>query len=155
METPSGIVESRHNDYVISDDPQRIDIGAIHRYLTASYWATGISRDLIERAVRGSLCIGAHHASDGQVGLARFISDFATFCYVCDVYVLEAHRGRGVATALLRLASGHPRLQGLRRWSLVTKDAHKLYEPLGFKPVAYPTRHMERVTPNLYLRPQE
>ncbi|HVU17270.1 MAG TPA: GNAT family N-acetyltransferase [Candidatus Didemnitutus sp.] len=154
MHDPVAPVEVQLGDYVVSDDPKRLDVDAVHRALTASYWATGIPRELIERALRGSLCVGAYHPQDGQVGLARFISDFATFCYVCDVYVLEPHRGRRLAAAMLRLATDHPRLQGLRRWSLVTRDAHKLYEPLGFKPVGYPSRHMERVVPNIYLRPE-
>jgi GNAT superfamily N-acetyltransferase len=82
--------------------------------------------------------------------LARFISDFATFCYVCDVYVLEGHRGRGVARAMLALALEHPRLQGLRRWHLVTRDAHALYRACGFAPLAQPERHMERARPDFY-----
>jgi GNAT superfamily N-acetyltransferase len=99
---------------------------------------------VVERALRGSLCIGAYDDDGGQVGLARFVSDYATFCYVCDVYVLEEHRGRGLSKAMLQMAFDHPMLQDLRRWSLVTDDAHGLYRQFGFVPVARPERHMER-----------
>jgi GNAT superfamily N-acetyltransferase len=105
--------------------------------------------------VRGSLCLGAYDATGAQIGLARFISDFATYCYICDVYVLDGHRGRGLATAMLAMAKEHPRLQGLRRWNLVTRDAHPLYAPLGFTPIAHPDRYMERLIPNVYLRPDD
>lgn len=122
----------------------------MHAYLTRSYWSAGIPFALVERAVRGSLCIGAYDATGAQVGLIRVISDYATFCYVCDVYVLEDHRGQGLSKALLGMVMDHPRLQGLRRWSLVTADAHGLYRQFGFKPVAQPERHMERLQPDIY-----
>lgn len=149
---PSTTLEQKVGPYVVSDDPVRISVDAIHAYLRDSYWAKGIPREVVERAVRGSLCIGAYRA-DAQVGLARFISDFATFCYVCDVYVLEEHRGQGLARAMLTMARTHPRLQGLRRWNLVTRDAHALYAPLGFTAVAFPDRYMESLIPNVYAKP--
>lgn len=136
--------------YVISDDRARLDVDAIHAYLTRAYWSAGIPLEIVERAVRGSLCIGAYDAEGAQVGLARFISDYATFCYVCDVYVLEEHRGRGLSKAMLGMAFDHPLLQGLRYWSLVTNDAHGLYRQFGFVPVAQPERQMERRTPDIY-----
>jgi len=101
--------------------------------------------------MRGSLCIGAYDHAGAQVGLARFISDYATFCYVSDVYVLEEHRGQGLSKAMLGMAVDHPLLQGLRRWSLVTADAHELYRRFDFVPVAQPQRHMERLRPDIYL----
>ena len=122
----------------------------MHAYLTRSYWSAGIPFALVERAVRGSLCIGAYDATGAQVGLIRVISDYATFCYVCDVYVLEDHRGQGLSKAMLGMVMDHPRLQGLRRWRLVTADAHGLYRQFGFKPVAQPERHMERLEPDIY-----
>jgi GNAT superfamily N-acetyltransferase len=148
-------LEHRHGAYVISDDVARLQIDAIHAYLGASYWAVGIPKDVVERAVRGSLCLGAYDAAGAQVGLARFVTDFATFCYICDVYVLEEHRGRGLAKAMLAMATDHPRLQGLRRWNLVTRDAHELYTPFGFTPIAHPDRYMEKLIPNVYVRPDE
>jgi GNAT superfamily N-acetyltransferase len=136
--------------YTISDDPSRLDFEAMHAYLKRAYWSQEIPLDVVERAARASLCIGAYDAGGAQVGLARFISDYATFAYVCDVYVLEEHRGRGLSKAMMAMASEHPKLQGLRRWTLVTLDAHGLYEQFGFKPIANPERFMERIYPNIY-----
>lgn len=139
--------------YTISDDPARLDLRAIHAYLHRSYWSPGIPFEVVERAVRASLCIGAYDRAGAQVGFARFISDHATFCYVSDVYVLEEHRGHGLSKALLGMATEHPALQGLRRWSLVTADAHELYRQFGFTPVAQPERHMERLNREVYQSP--
>ena len=136
--------------YVICDDPARLDVRAMHAYLTRSYWSAGISMELVARAAHHSLCIGAYDAAGAQVGLVRLISDYATFCYVCDVYVLEEHRGRGLSKAMLAMAKDHPMLQGLRRWSLVTADAHGLYRQFGFTAVAQPERHMEGLRPDIY-----
>jgi GNAT superfamily N-acetyltransferase len=110
----------------------------------------GIPFDIVERAVRNSLCIGAYDGTGAQVGLARLVSDYATFCYLSDVYVLEEHRGKGLSKALLGMAMDHPRLQGLRRWSLSTADAHSLYSQFGFKTLSKPERHMERLDPHIY-----
>jgi GNAT superfamily N-acetyltransferase len=137
-------------DYTVSDDPRRLDVRAIHGYLRRAYWSEEIPIEIVERAVRGSLCIGAYDIKGAQVGLARFISDFATFAYVCDVYVLEEHRGRGLSKAMMAMASAHPKLQGLRRWTLVTNDAHGLYQQFGFKAIANQERFMERIVPNIY-----
>ncbi|HEX5208665.1 MAG TPA: GNAT family N-acetyltransferase [Steroidobacteraceae bacterium] len=136
--------------YTISDDRARLDLHAIHAYLSRAYWSPGVPLEVVERAVSGSLCIGAYDAGGAQVGLARFVSDYATFCYVCDVYVLEEHRRRGLSKALLQMAFDHPLLQGLRRWSLVTNDAHALYSRFGFVPLAQPERHMELRNPDIY-----
>jgi GNAT superfamily N-acetyltransferase len=138
--------------YIISDDPARLDTGAIHAYLQRAYWSEGIPLQVVERAIRGSLCIGAYQASGAQVGLVRLISDYATFCYVCDVYVLEDHRGRGLSKAMMQMAMEHPKLQGLRRWNLVTKDAHALYARFGFTAPTRIERYMERTDPDIYKR---
>ena len=140
--------------YTISDDPARLDLRAMHAYLTRSYWAEHISLEIVERSVRNSLCVGAYDANGVQVGLSRFVSDYATFCYVCDVYVLEEHRGRGLSKEMLALAMDHPKLQGLRRWQLVTADAHELYRRFGFGAPARPERAMERTDPDIYRRPR-
>jgi GNAT superfamily N-acetyltransferase len=143
----------RHaGSYTISDDATRLDVRAIHAYLTRAYWSPGIPFETVRRAVRSSLCIGAYDAAGAQVGLARVISDYATFCYVCDVYVLEDHRAQGLSKAMFAMLMDHPKLQGLRRWSLVTADAHGLYEQFGFSPVAQPERHMERLDAEIYRR---
>ena len=127
-------------------------MAAIHGYLRRAYWSEQIPFDVVERAVRGSLCIGAYDANGAQVGLTRLISDYATFCYVCDVYVLEEHRGRGLSKGMMAMAVEHPRLQGLRRWNLVTADAHGLYRQFGFASPNQPERYMERTVPDIYKR---
>ena len=141
----------RHlGSYTISDDSARLDPRAIHAYLSRSYWSAGIPAGLVEQSVRRSLCIGAYDDAGAQVGLVRLVSDYATFCYVCDVYVLEEHRGRGLSKAMLAMAMEHPMLQGLRRWSLMTGDAHGLYRQFGFAAAAQPGQYMERFEPDIY-----
>lgn len=147
-------MERRHGDYLLSDDPARLDVGAIHSCLSRSYWAAGIPRETVERSLGHSLCLGAYATEGAQVGFTRLVTDRATFCYVCDVYVMEAHRGKGIARALMDFAAGHPELQGLRRWNLVTRDAHALYAGHGFKPIAHPDRYMEKLDPEVYRRPK-
>jgi GNAT superfamily N-acetyltransferase len=149
---PGATLTKAEGAYVISDDPLRLDVAAIHSYLRRAYWSEQIPFEIMERALRGSLCIGAYAGDGSQVGLARFISDYATFCYVCDVYVLEEHRGRGLSKAMMAMALDHPKLQGLRRWTLVTNDAHGLYAQFGFTAPAHPERHMERLVPDIYKR---
>lgn len=146
--------ELQHAGYLISDDPALLDVDAIHAFLTRSYWAEGIPRHTVARAVENSLCLGIHSPPPhrAQVGLVRVVTDSATFAYLCDVYVLEAHRGRGLAKAALALLGSHPRLQGLRRQHLVTQDAHALYTPYGFKAIEHPERHMEKRDPDVYRR---
>lgn len=139
------------DEFMISDDPARLDLAAIHRYLTRSYWAEGIPLETVRRSVAGSLCFGVYQG-DRQVGFARVVTDRATFAYLCDVYILEEFQGRGLGTRLMREVMAHPELQGLRRFSLVTRDAHPLYEPFGFRRVADPDRHMEIARPGLYRR---
>ena len=133
----------------VSADRSRMDVDRIHAWLAASYWATGIPREVLERAMARSLCFGAF--VDGvQVGFARVVTDEATFAYLCDVIVDEAHRGAGVGTSLIAAVLEHPGLQGLRRMGLVTRDAHALYARFGFVPLAHPDRHLERVVANPY-----
>jgi GNAT superfamily N-acetyltransferase len=136
--------------YTVSDDPDDLDLQAMHAYLQRAYWSEQIPFEVMERAARGSLCVGACDTTGAQIGLARFISDYATFCYVCDVYVLEEHRGRGISKAMMAMAMSHPKLQGLRRWCLVTEDAHGLYRQFGFTPLARTERYMELVVPHIY-----
>jgi len=115
----------------------------IHGFLSrSSYWAAGIPRELVARALRHSTCFGAFDGNE-QVGFARVISDHATFAYVCDVFVLDSHRGRGVGKQLMAAVKSHPDLQGLRRWVLFTRDAHELYRQFGFSEARHPDRLME------------
>lgn len=135
--------------YAISTERSRLDLDLIHRFLTNSYWAEGIPRTTVERSIENSLCFGIFDR-DEQVGFARVITDRATFAYLGDVFIIESHRGRGLSKQLIRAIMEHPELQGLRRWSLVTRDAHKLYEQFGFTPLANAERHMERYDPEVY-----
>jgi GNAT superfamily N-acetyltransferase len=142
--------EQRHGSYLISDDPARVDPVAVHGYLSRSYWSENIPLGTVQRALANSLCIGAYDATGQQVGLVRVISDHATFAYLCDVYVLEEHRGHGLARVMLALAKAHPQLQGLRAWNLRTRDAHELYAKLGFKPIDQPESYMALRDPDVY-----
>ena len=136
----------------IDTDKARLDVDVIHGFLRESYWATGIPRAVVERSIVGSLCFGVY--VDGvQAGFARIISDSATFAYLADVFVLDAFRGQGLSKRLMETIVTHPRLQGLRRWSLATLDAHGLYAQFGFTPLTKPECHMERVDPTVYTRP--
>ncbi len=137
--------EVRHGDYLISDDPDRLDLDAIQAYLSnESYWAQGVSREVVERSLQHSLCVGVYTADGTQVGLVRVVTDFATFAWLCDVYVLEPHRKQGLSKIAIRAVMDHPRLQTLRRFSLATRDAHGLYAQFGFTPVAKPESQMEK-----------
>lgn len=144
--------EEERNGLVLSTDPRRMDVERIHRYLAEeSYWARGIPRDVVARSIAHSLCFGVFDG-ERQVALARVITDRATYAYLCDVYVLEAYRGRGVGHWMLEAIDAHPELQGLRRWSLLTRDAHGLYAAHGWVPAASPQWYMERTVRNAYLR---
>lgn len=134
---------------MISTDPARLDVDAIHAYLGSAYWCENIPRAIVERAVRNSLCFGLYDGQT-QIGLARVVTDFAVFAYLCDVYVRESHRGRGLGKWLIECVMAHPQLQGLRRFNLATRDAHGLYERYGFKPLRQPEVHMERHNPDIY-----
>jgi len=133
----------------ISTDTSRLDVPAIHAFLTQSYWSLGIPRATVERAVGNSVCVGAY-LDGAQIGFARVITDTATFAYVADVYVLEAHRGKGISFRMMSALTVLPELQGLRRMMLATRDAHGLYAKFGFKPLAAPDRFMECHAPNVY-----
>ena len=135
--------------YELVADPARIDVAAAHAYLARSYWSPDIPLATVARAIANSLCVAVRHEGE-QVGLARVVTDRATFAYLADVYVLEEHCGRGLAQAMVRRLHEHPDLQGLRRWLLMTVDAHSLYEKLGWTPLAHPERGMERHFPDIY-----
>ena len=133
-----------------SDAPDRLDIDAVHAYLTQSYWSPGVPREVVERAAAGSLAVGLYDAQGAQVGYARVISDRATFAYVCDVYVLDELQNRGLGAWLMECLLAHPDLQSLRRWLLTTQTAHTFYERLGFERCPFPERFMSIDRPDLY-----
>lgn len=136
---------SRADGNTVSDDPSRLDLDAVHAFLTTSYWSPGVSRETVARAAAHSLAVGLYAPDGAQVGFARAVSDRATFAYLADVYVLDAHRGRGLGRWLLESVLAHPELQGLRRWMLTTQDAHGLYEQVGFVRIPFPERLMVRL----------
>jgi GNAT superfamily N-acetyltransferase len=132
----------------VSTDPARLDVDAVHAYLKDLYWARGIPRAVVERSLRNSLGFGVYRGEE-LVGFARVVTDLATFGYVGDVFVIEAHRGRGLSKWLMECILDHPDLRAMRRWHLVTRDAHGLYAKFGFaEPPA--GKHMERVRQNPY-----
>jgi GNAT superfamily N-acetyltransferase len=137
------------DDYEISDAPERLDLDVIHGFLTDTYWSPGIARATVERALANSLCFGLYKAG-AQIGLARFVTDRATFAWLADVFVLPPHRGQGLATWLVGTALTHPAFHGMRRMLLATRDQHALYARLGFVPLARPERFMEIHRPDVY-----
>jgi GNAT superfamily N-acetyltransferase len=144
----------RRGEYVISTDPARLDLDVIHEFLTNCYWSKGIPRDVVERSIQHSLCFGIYDSSGAQVGFARVISDLATVAYLGDVFVLESHRGRGLSKWMMECITQYPALQELRRWILLTQDAHGLYSKFGFTSLKSSERYMELHNPSIYKKEQ-
>ncbi len=140
------LLEFQKDAFVISTDKSKLDIDLIHDYLSNhSYWAPNIPRDIVERSIQNSLCLGVYLHSN-QIGFARVTTDFATFGYLADVFILEEYRSRGLSKWLMEcILEKTPELQGFRRWSLATADAQGLYEQFGFTALARPERMMEKV----------
>jgi protein-tyrosine-phosphatase/GNAT superfamily N-acetyltransferase len=147
-------VEYRRDGAVISTDPALLDMDVVHGFLSRVYWCEDIPREVLERAVRNSLCFGVY-VDGAQVGFARVITDRATFAYLADVFIVESHRGRGLSKLMMEVVMSHPDLQGLRRFSLSTRDAHGLYRQFGFESAKMPERLMEILVPGIYKRPPE
>ena len=141
--------------YKISCDPQEMDITVIHGYISSSYWAKNIPIETMTKAVNNSLCFGVFTNAGKQVGFARMVTDSATFAYLADVFVLEDHRGQGLSKWLMQKILEHPELQGIRRMTLATSDAHGLYEQFGFKALQSPKIFMELHQPNVYKNQQD
>ena len=148
------MVESwERGDYLISTDRSRLDVELIHDFLSrTSYWASGRTLEVVQRSIENSLAFGVYKENH-QVGFARVVTDYATFAWVADVFVLPEHRGRDLSKWLMEVMLSHPRLQGFRRWVLATKDAHLLYERFGFIPLHRPERWLERPDPNMQESP--
>ncbi len=142
--------EQHNGHFVISTDPRRLDIGAIHRFLSNwSGWETeGIPHATLARAIRDSLNFGVYEG-ERQIGFARVVTDFATFAFILDDYIEESHRGRGLGKWLMHTIQQHPDLQGLRRWMLYTHD-QRIYAKVGFRPLADPETYMEIFDPGMY-----
>jgi len=142
--------EYHNGNFMVSSDPGKLDIEAIHAFLSKeSYWAKGIPKEIMIRAIENSLCFGVYENSK-QIGFARIITDHATYAYLCDVYILETHRGKGLAKWLMRMIMAYPSIQGLRRITLVTRDAHGLYGQFGFTALNRPEGYMELVRRDIY-----
>jgi GNAT superfamily N-acetyltransferase len=142
--------EFTKDDFLISTDKQKLDFAVIHGFLSReSYWALNIPEDVVRRSIEGSLCFGVYHRGT-QVGFARLITDCATMAYVADVFIVREYRGRGLSKWLMQCVTSLPELAVLRRWVLVTRDAHSLYEGVGFTPLREPEGYMERRRPNPY-----
>jgi GNAT superfamily N-acetyltransferase len=132
----------RRGHYEISTDPSRLDLDLVHGYLSEeAYWSPGVAREVVERSIQHSLNFGLYRG-DAQVGFARVVTDYATFGWLADVFVLEPHRGSGLGRWLVNTVLSHPHLRDLRRWILATRDAHELYAPFGFRQTAGDPRFM-------------
>lgn len=141
--------EWHRGEYYISTDKSRLDLAVIHDFLTTSYWAAGIPIETVKKSLEHSLNFGVYEEGK-QVGFARVITDYATFAYIGDVFILEDHRGRGLSKWLMQVIADHAELQGLRRWVLLTRDAHGLYRKTGFMEPVNPERYMEKIFPDVY-----
>jgi GNAT superfamily N-acetyltransferase len=137
------IIETHHENLTISTDPTRLDVDAITEMLARAYWAKGRTREKITRTIQYSLVFGIYDGRT-QIGLARIVSDYTTFAWLCDVFIHEDYRGKGIGKWLMETIMAHPDLQGLRRFLLATSDAHGLYARYGFQPLSAPDKWMEK-----------
>lgn len=145
--------EKEKDGYTISTDAAKLNVDIIHHYLSKeSYWALNIPKEIVEKSVVNSLCFGVYYG-DEQIGFARLVTDKATFAYLADVFILPAHRGKGLSKWLMEVIHAHPELQTLRRWMLGTKDAHGLYEQFGWTRFteAVSERFMQKHNGNVYV----
>jgi len=143
-------MEFRNGNFIISTDKARLQLPVIHDFLAnSSYWAKNVPLAVVQKAIANSLCFGVYEGEQ-QIGFARVTTDYATFAYLADVFILESHRGQGLSKWLMSCIVAHPELQGLRRWMLATRDAHRLYEQYGFRPLEKPERFMELHNPEIY-----
>lgn len=143
--------EWKRDEYTISTNRERLDLNVIHGFLTQSYWAAGVPVEIVKRSIENSLPFGLYD-NDRQIGFARVITDYATFAYLADVFVLEDARGAGLGKWLVAAIISHPELQGLRRWMLATRDAHGLYRTVRFESLKQPDRWMEKHEPDVYVK---
>jgi GNAT superfamily N-acetyltransferase len=141
--------EWRRDEYTISTDKERLNVSLIHNFLSNSaYWAKGRSLDLVKRAIENSLNFGVYKDGE-QIGFARVVTDYATFAWLADVFILDDYRGHGLSKWLIEVIVSHQQLQGFRRWVLATRDAHELYRRFGFAELKEPARWMERLDLNV------
>lgn len=141
--------EWRRGDDLISTDPSRLDLKVVHGFLATAYWSPQVPLEIVKRAIEHSLSFGVYRDGE-QIGFARVVTDYATFAYLADVFILEPFRGQGLGQWLIEVILAHPELQGFRRWLLATRDAHELYRRFGFAALSYPQNFMEVWRPNVY-----
>ena len=141
--------EWQRGDYLISMDKGRLDLTVVHGFLSKAYWSEGAPIEVIQRSIERSLVFGLYKG-DQQIGFARVVTDYATFAWLADAFVLETFRGQGLGKWLIEVIVTHPELQGFRRWMLATRDAHGLYQRFGFTPLKNPERFMEKWSPDIY-----
>lgn len=146
--------EWKLDEYVISTEREKIDLTVVHKFLRESYWAKNIPLETVRRSIENSLCFSLFE-SQKQIGFARIVSDYATFAYLADVFVIEEFRGQGLSKWLMETIVAHPQLQNLRRWLLATRDAHGLYAQFGFTALDAPEVFMQRHDPTVYLRAEK
>jgi GNAT superfamily N-acetyltransferase len=146
---------TKKDGYTIITDNAKMDIEVIHQYLSESYWAAGIPKEVVERSIANSLCFGIFY-NEVQIGFARVVTDKATFAYLADVFILPEHRGKGLSKWMMEVIHAHPDVQGLRRWVLGTRDAHGLYEQFGWTVFTEEAakRFMQKHNPDVYKKNQ-
>lgn len=143
-------IATYRDEFCISTDKAKLDVDSVHNFLsTKAYWCLNIPKERVQIAIQNSLCFGVYH-EENQIGFARVISDFSTVAYLGDVFVLEEYRGKGLSKWLMEVIMSHPNLQGLRRWILLTGDAHNLYRKFGWTDISDPKKWMEVVDKNVY-----
>ena len=140
-------VEVHSGEFTISTDPSRLDVAGICAFLEQTYWGRTRSREMMQKAFRNSFCFGVYREKE-QVGFARAVTDYATYAYLADVYIREMHRGKGLGRWLIETILQHPELKPIRRWALITRDAHNLYDSVGFTPLKNPEQHLELKHPD-------
>ena len=151
MKTLELIQEKQHGEYLISSDPKRLDLRFVHNWLaTESYWCRGIPFEVVQRLVDHSLCFGVYHESGEQVGFGRVVTDYTTFAWLTDIFIIETHRGLGLSVILMEVIMDHPELQILRRWLLGTDFAHGLYRKFGFEDLDDPQNFLTLHRSNMY-----
>lgn len=145
-----GHIHVSKDGYIISTDPNRLDIDLIQQFLSErSYWAEGTTREEVGETIKDSLCFGIYK-DEQQIGFATVETDYASFAYLTDIFIMEAYRRQGLSQWLIETIISHPDLQDLESWMLVTDDAQSLYEKFGFKPVEGSPGHMERLNPKFF-----
>jgi GNAT superfamily N-acetyltransferase len=151
MKLNNRIVERRKGEYLISSDPEKLDLQFVHQWLSIeAYWSKDIPFEVVQRLVEHSLCFGVYHDKEGQVGFGRVVTDFTTFAWMTDVFIIDAYRGQGLAVLLMEVMLDHPELRILRRWLLGTDHAHGLYRKFGFEDLDHPENFLTLHRSNMY-----